>query len=238
MEDVDYGVTAREEVWRDGKVVLYRFVGEQAPTRRTPLLIVYALVNRPYMVDLQADRSLVQKLLALGQDVYVLDWGYPDRSERFQTLEDYLLRYIDGAVDALRARSGGPVDLLGICQGGVFALCYAALRRQKLGKLITMVTPVDFQTADNMLSHWARQVDVDLLVDTLGNIPADLMNASYLMLKPFRLNVQKYVGLLDILDDKAALEDFLRMESGSSIRRTWRARRSAISSSSSTRPMA
>lgn len=108
VEDVDYGVTAREEVWRDGKVVLYRFVGEQAPTRRTPLLIVYALVNRPYMVDLQADRSLVQKLLALGQDVYVLDWGYPDRSERFQTLEDYLLRYIDGAVDALRARSGGP----------------------------------------------------------------------------------------------------------------------------------
>lgn len=212
VEDVDYGVTAREEVWRDGKVVLYRFVGEQAPTRRTPLLIVYALVNRPYMVDLQADRSLVQKLLALGQDVYVLDWGYPDRSERFQTLEDYLLRYVDGAVDVLRQRSGGPVDLLGICQGGVFALCYAALRRHKLGKLITMVTPVDFHTADNMLSHWARQVDVDLLVDTLGNIPADLMNASYLMLKPFRLNVQKYVGLLDILDDKAALEDFLRME--------------------------
>ena len=115
VEDVDYGVTAREEVWRDGKVVLYRFVGEQAPTRRTPLLIVYALVNRPYMVDLQADRSLVQKLLALGQDVYVLDWGYPDRSERFQTLEDYLLRYVDGAVDVLRQRSGGPVDLLGIC---------------------------------------------------------------------------------------------------------------------------
>lgn len=75
VEDVDYGVTAREEVWRDGKVVLYRFVGEQAPTRRTPLLIVYALVNRPYMVDLQADRSLVQKLLALGQDVYVLEIG-------------------------------------------------------------------------------------------------------------------------------------------------------------------
>ncbi len=212
VEDVDYGVTAREEVWRDGKVVLYRFVGETAPVQRTPLLIVYALVNRPYMVDLQADRSLVQKLLALGQDVYVLDWGYPDRSERYQTLEDYLLRYIDGAVDQLRARHDGPVNMLGICQGGVFALCYAALRQAKLANLITMVTPVDFQTPDNMLSHWARQVDVDLLVDTLGNIPADLMNASYLMLKPFRLNVQKYVGLLDILDDKEALQDFLRME--------------------------
>ncbi len=212
VEDVTYGATAREEVWRDGRVVLYRFVGSHAPRAARPLLIVYALVNRPYMVDLQADRSLVQRLLALGRDVYVLDWGYPDRSERYQTLEDYLLRYIDGAVDALGAASGGPVDMLGICQGGVFALCYAALRRQKLANLITMVTPFDFHTDDNMLSHWARQVDVDLLVDTLGNVPADLMNASYLMLKPFRLNVQKYVGLLDILDDRAALEDFLRME--------------------------
>lgn len=212
VEDVDYGATAREEVWRDGKVVLYRFVGDDAPVQRTPLLIVYALVNRPYMVDLQADRSLVQRLLALGHDVYVLDWGYPDRSERYQTLEDYLLRFVDGAVDHLQAQSGAPINMLGICQGGVFALCYAALRQHKLANLITMVTPVDFQTPDNMLSHWARQVDVDLLVDTLGNIPADLMNASYLMLKPFRLNVQKYVGLLDILDDKAALQDFLRME--------------------------
>lgn len=165
------------------------------------------------MVDLQADRSLVKGLLSHGQDVYVLDWGYPDRSERYLTLEDYLLRYIDGAVDHLRAQSGlEAVDVLGICQGGTFSLCYAALQRDKVRNLITMVTPVDFHTPDNMLSNWARMVDVDLFVDTMGNVPADLMNASYLMLKPFRLNLQKYVGLLDILDDKQALEDFLRME--------------------------
>lgn len=212
VEDVDYGVTEREEVWSDGKVKLYRFVGAQPPSGQPPLLIVYALVNRPYMVDLQDGRSLVQKLLAAGQDVYVLDWGYPDRSERFLTLEDYLLRYVDGAVDHLHARYGGPPNVLGICQGGVFSLCYAALRPHKVRNLVTMVTPVDFHTPDNMLSHWARHVDVDLFVDTLGNVPADLMNASYLMLKPFRLNVQKYVGLVDILDDRQALEDFLRME--------------------------
>ena len=75
-----------------------------------------------------------------------------------------------------------------------------------------MVTPVDFHTADNMLSHWTRGMDVDAFVDGLGNVPADLMNYCYLTLKPFRLNVQKYVGLTDILDDKHALEDFLRME--------------------------
>ncbi len=88
-----------------------------------------------------------------------------------------------------------------------------------------------------MLSNWARMVDVDLFVDTMGNVPADLMNASYLMLKPFRLNLQKYVGLLDILDDKQALEDFLRMESGSSIRPTSPAKPSANSSRCSTSAM-
>ena len=213
VAEVDYGATARREVWRDGRVVLYRFVGDRPPTARVPLLIVYALVNRPYMVDLQADRSLVQGLLNQGEDVYVLDWGYPDRSERYLTLEDYLLRYLDGAVDALCEQAGvQALDVLGVCQGGTFSLCYAALRPEKVRNLVTMVTPVDFHTDDNMLASWARAIDVDLFVDTLGNVPADLMNASYLMLKPFRLNLQKYVGLLDILDDKQALEDFLRME--------------------------
>ncbi len=213
VEDVHYGATARQEVWRDGKVVLYRFIGEKAPTAKIPLLIVYALVNRPYMVDLQEDRSLVKGLLALGQDVYVLDWGYPDRSDRFLELGDYIERFIDGAVDHLCRQSGlDAINVLGICQGGAFSLCHAALHPDKIKNLITMVTPVDFHTPDNMLSHWTRELDVDLFVEALGNVPADMMNACYLMLKPFRLNLQKYVGLVDILDDRKGIEDFLRME--------------------------
>ena len=133
MGDVDFGVTPREEVWRDGKVVLYRFKGEHAPTARVPILIAYALVNRPYMVDLQADRSLVKGLLARGEDVYILDWGYPDRSDRFLTLEDYIERFIGGAVDYLRDTHGLPsINLLGICQGGAFSLCYASLHPEKV----------------------------------------------------------------------------------------------------------
>ena len=213
MDDVHVGATAREEVWRDGKVVLYRYRGERAPSAKVPILVCYALVNRPYMVDLQSDRSLVKGLLERGEDVYIIDWGYPDRSDRFLTLEDYIERFLGGAVDHLRkAHALAAVNLLGICQGGVFSLCYAALNPKKVRNLITMVTPVDFHTADNMLSNWDREVDVDLLVDTLGNIPADMMNLTYLMLKPWRLFAQKYVGMIDILDDRKAMEDFLRME--------------------------
>ena len=213
VDNFDYGATQKQEVWRDGKTVLYRFVGPKAPTARTPILVSYALVNRPYMIDLQDNRSLVKGLLERGEDVYVLDWGYPDRSDRYLDLEDYVQRFIGGAIDHLRESHGASsINLLGICQGGVLALCYSALNPGKVRNLITMVTPVDFQTPDNMLSNWTRSMDVDLFVDTMGNVPADLMNWSYLMLKPFRLNLQKYVGMVDILDDAKAMEDFLRME--------------------------
>jgi len=211
--NIDYGATAREEVWRDGKVALYRFVGDRTPTARVPLLICYALVNRPYMVDLQSDRSLVKGLLERGEDVYLLDWGYPDRSDRFLTLEDYIERFLGGAMDHLRqSLQLDAVNLLGICQGGAFSLCYAALHPDKVNALMTMVTPVDFHTPDNMLSNWVRTLDVDTFVNTLGNIPADMMNLCYLTLKPWRLFVQKYIAMVDILDDRKAMEDFLRME--------------------------
>src|SRR5215467_5993524 len=213
LDDVGYGATDKEAVYREDKLVVYRFKGARQPTAKVPILIVYALVNRPYMVDLQSDRSLVKNLLEQGEDVYLIDWGYPDRADRWLTLDDYINGYIDRSVDAVARHTGNDkINLLGICQGGAFSLCYTSLHPDKVRNLITMVTPVDFHTPDNMLSHWMRGVDTDLFVDTLGNVPADLMNWCYLTLKPVRLNQQKYVGLVDILDNKAELENFLRME--------------------------
>ena len=213
VDDVEYGCTAKEEIWRDGKVVLYRFKGDKPPTAKVPLLIVYALVNTPYMVDLQSDRSIVRNLLAQGEDVYLIDWGYPDPSDRFVSMDDYINGWIRRSVDLVAKRHKlDAINLLGICQGGAFSLCFASIYPEKVKNLVTMVTPVDFHTDDNMLAGWTRAVDADLLVDTLGNVPGDLMNYTYLTLKPFRLNFQKYVGLVDLMDDKAELENFLRME--------------------------
>jgi len=200
-------------VYREDKVVLYHFKGDKKPTAKTPIMIVYALVNRPFMTDLQADRSLVRNLLAQGEDVYLIDWGYPDAADRYISLDDYINGYIRRSVDAVARRHGlKAINILGVCQGGAFSLCFASIYPEKVKNLITMVTPVDFHTPDNMLSHWTQGMDIDLFVDTLGNVPGDLMNWCYLTLKPFRLNHQKYVGLVDILDDKAELENFLRME--------------------------
>ena len=213
LGEVHFGATPKEAVYREDKLVLYHFQGERKPSAKVPLLISYALVNTPWMTDLQADRSLVARLLEQGEDVYLIDWGYPDLADRWLTLEDYIEGYLGRCIDVVRKRHGlEAINLLGICQGGAFSLCYAALHPEKLANLITMVTPVDFHTPDNMLSHWTREMDVDAFVDSLGNIPADLMNFCYLTLKPVRLNQQKYVGLVDILDDPKEVENFLRME--------------------------
>jgi polyhydroxyalkanoate synthase len=213
LDEVDFGCTEKEEVYREDKLVVYRFRGEREPTAKTPTLIVYALVNRPYMVDLQEDKSLVRNLLAQGEDVYLIDWGYPDLADRWLTLDDYINGYIRRSIDAVAKNAGvKKINVLGICQGGAFSLCFTAIHPHKVKNLITMVTPVDFHTPDNMLSNWTRNMDADLFVNTIGNVPADLMNWCYLMLKPMRLLQQKYVGMVDILDNKAELENFLRME--------------------------
>jgi polyhydroxyalkanoate synthase len=145
--------------------------------------------------------------------VFLIDWGYPDGADRFRGMDDYVLRYLPHCVDQVRqVTSCAQVNLLGVCQGGTLSLCYAALHPQQVRNLVTMVTPVDFQTPENLLSKWSEHVDLDLLAATTGNMPGEMLNALFLALMPFRLTSQKYVDLLDHIDEPQALENFLRME--------------------------
>ena len=213
LEGIDVGASAKDPVYEEDKMVLYRFRPRVEKPFRIPVLIVYALVNRPYMADLQEDRSLIRGLLNAGLDVYLIDWGYPDGADRYLSLNDYINGYIRRCVDHICEQHGlYSINLLGICQGGTFSLCFSAMHPEKVRNLITMVTPVDFQTPGNLLSHWAQKIDADLIVETLGNVPGELLNWTFLSLKPFRLTGQKYVDLVDLLDDSGKLKNFVRME--------------------------
>ncbi len=213
ISELEDSVSARDRVYEEDKTILYHYRPRVKKQNPVPLLIVYALVNRPYMTDLQEGRSMVQGLLDAGVDVYLIDWGYPDQGDCYLTLDDYVNIYIDQCVDVVRARHGvEQINLLGICQGGTLTLCYAALHQDKVKNMITTVTPIDFHTEDDLLSKMVRYVDADLLVDTEGNISGDDMNIVYLSMKPFQLMGQKYISLVDILDDADKLHNFLRME--------------------------
>ena len=213
LGEISTGVTPFEVVYEEDKLKLLHYEGKSAPTNKIPLLIVYALVNRPYMTDIQENRSTIKGLLDAGQDVYLIDWGYPDASDQYMTMDDYINGYLDRCVDEIRYQHKvDKINLLGICQGGAFSLCYSSLHPDKVKNLITMVTPVDFKTPDNMLSQWIQNVDIDQLVDTLGNIPGELLNWTFLNLKPYQLMGQKYLGMVDVMGDSQNLKNFMRME--------------------------
>jgi polyhydroxyalkanoate synthase len=206
------GCSEKDEVWRSEKLRLYRYRAIAGIPGAVPLLIVYALVNRPYMMDLEPDRSLIRGLLSRGLDVYLIDWGYPDGADRFTTLEDYVEGQLLGCIEEIsRVRRLDALNVLGVCQGGVLSLCFAALHPKRVRNLITMVTPVDFHTSADLLSKWARKIDIDAWVGR-ANVAGDVLNQLFLALMPFRLSHQKYVELLRGEPDPARIENFMRVE--------------------------
>jgi len=212
---VTVGCSAKRAIFRCGKTTLYEYLPlatAAPPPCREPLLVCFALVNRPYVLDLQPDRSLVRRLLEAGLRVYLIDWGDPDDAERRMDLTDYVEGHLGACVQHVRqAHGGAALNLLGVCQGGVLALCYAALHPDDIARLITLTTPVDFHAGENLLARWVRGLDTALLA-ACGNVPGEVLNALFLALMPLRLTQEKYVRLLTGRPDQRAVEDFVRME--------------------------
>lgn len=213
MRDFEVDNSVKTEVYREDKVRLFHYEPLAEQTCKVPVLICYALVNRYYMMDLQSDRSLIGNLLRSGLDIYIIDWGYPSKMDQFLTMEDYIQGYLNSCVDFVSNETGhDQINLLGVCQGGTFSTIYTALNPDKIKNLVCMVSPIDFRSTDGLLNLWAQDLDVDTLVDTYGVIPGWFMNYGFLMLKPFQLIIDKYVSMLDIMHNREALSNFVRME--------------------------
>ncbi len=211
--DTDLAKTPFEVVYQEDRVKLKHYLPRTNSRIHTPLLITYALINRETMLDLQPGRSVVERLLDHGIDLYMIDWGYPTRKDRFLGFDDHINGYMDNIIDFIRHhRQIEKVNLMGICMGGTFSVIYAALHPQKVKNLVTTVTPTHFDTDKGLLHLWMKRIDVDRMVDTFGNLPADLMNFGFLLLNPARLMIDKYVGFMDHMDDQAFTENFIRME--------------------------
>jgi polyhydroxyalkanoate synthase len=213
VKDVDIAITPKEVVWEDGKVRLYHFTRSEPVQAKTPVLIIYALVNRWEMMDLQPNRSFIRKMLSEGLNTYVIDWGYPTKVDRYKTMEDYILGNINDCVDFVRKAHGlDQINILGVCQGGTFSLIYSSIFPEKVKNLVTLVTPVDFDNEEGLLFKWAKDMDVDAIVDGFGGIvPGDFLNTGFDLLKPMN-KTRKYMNLPSTMRDKARLMNFLRME--------------------------
>jgi len=213
--DTAIATTPYEVVYQEDRVKLKHYypVLPKNKLMKTPLLVVYALINRETMLDLQPGRSIVQNFLNDGIDLYMIDWGYPTRKDKFLTIDDHVNGYMDNIVDFIRQQHNLPkINLMGICMGGSFSVMYSALHPEKIKNLVTTVTPTNFDTDQGLLHIWMKNVDADRMVETFGNMPGDIMNLGFLLLNPARLMIDKYVGFLENVDNKTFVENFVRME--------------------------
>lgn len=213
IKEVEIGSTPKTQVYSEDKLTLYRYDRDSKPTCKTPVLIVYALVNTYKMLDLQPDRSYIKNLLDAGLDVYLIDWGRPTKMDRYLSMDDYINGYIDHCVNFIQVENHlSKINLLSVCQGGTFSLIYAALYPDKIKNCVTHVTPVDFSINEGLLFKWAKEIDFKFLVDSYdGLVPGSFLNDGFEMLKPM-MKFQKSSGLINSLEDKTKLTNFLRME--------------------------
>ena len=206
--------TPADVVYSEDKMKLlhYHSLLDKKNVHPTPVLIVYALINRYIMLDLEPGRSFIQNLLNEGLDVYLIDWGYPTGADRYLGLDDYINYYMDTALEWIQSETRvKQINLMGVCMGGTFSVIYNALHPEKVKNLIALATPTEFDIDDAGLFLWAKGFDVDTAVEGLGNLPGDLANILYLLVTPVA-TVNKYIQFLESVENPKFVSTFLRME--------------------------
>jgi poly[(R)-3-hydroxyalkanoate] polymerase subunit PhaC len=210
------GVTPSESVYEEDRLQLRHFKGNGKPKHRTPLVFVYALVNRPYILDLKKGRSVVANFVDRGFDTYLVDWGVPQSADRHLTLDDYINGYMVNVMDFLRERTGSEqVNVLGYCMGGTMSTMFTALHQDCVKNLMLLAAPIDFATKDGLLNIWTREeyFDVDRFVDTFGNCPPQFLQALFLLLRPVGNLIEKPINFYEHMHEEKFIDDFLTTES-------------------------
>ena len=207
------GATPKDVLIERGTMRLYHYHPRVDDVYRIPVLLVMATTNRGFIFDLAPGQSLVEYLLDRGFDVFMLDWEAPRPHEKTLTLESYVLDFLPSALARIRAETGEPAaSVIGYCFGGVLSLLHTALHPGAVANLATFTTPIDFTHMD-MFQAWSdrRFFDVDRLVDTFGNVPGDMLYASFDMLRPAARTAGN-VRLFDNLWDDDYVKSFRMFE--------------------------
>ncbi|MDB5108110.1 MAG: Polyhydroxyalkanoic acid synthase [Candidatus Binatus sp.] len=186
-DDLTLGVTPKDTIHKRGTLSLHHYRPLTDEIYRVPIVLVMSLVSKYYILDLAPGQSFIEFLAKQGYDVYLIDWGVPRPEDSHLKLEDYVLDFMPDCIAKIREDSGEPdISMIGYCMGGMLALMYAALHpKGSLKNLVCLTTPVNFEGM-GLMRQWTdpRYFDVDKIVNALGNVPPELISASFDMLRP------------------------------------------------------
>jgi polyhydroxyalkanoate synthase subunit PhaC len=205
--------TPKTLIWTLNKAKLYRYVPVVPAEKRhkVPLLLVFAIMNRPHVLDLRPGHSFVEYMRDRGYDIYLLDWGAPAPEDKDLKFDDYALEYLPRVIRKLKSVSGSQqFNMLGWCLGALITTLYAASRpNDGLKDLILLTAPLDFtdKTAGGF-ARWtsSKEFDPDRIVDAFGNVPGELIDYGAKALKPVENFVGTYLNLWDRIDDPKVVE--------------------------------
>ncbi len=181
------GLTPKDVIHKRGTLNLYHYHPQSDEIYRVPILIVMATTNKAYVLDIAPGQSFVEFLLRKGYDVFVIDWDAPRPEEKRLGLDDYTQDFIPDCIRRVQEETGEEdVTIVGYCMGGVLSTIYAATHADgPLKNLICFTTPINWSEM-GLFSAWSerKHFDVDRLVDMVGNVPPDLIQTSFDMLRP------------------------------------------------------
>ncbi|MGN6709910.1 MAG: class III poly(R)-hydroxyalkanoic acid synthase subunit PhaC [Candidatus Nitrosocosmicus sp.] len=213
IENIKTGLTEYEIIRETPlfRLLHYKPIKEQA--YESPVLIVYALINKSYIFDLQENRSWVRNLLDQGLNVYLLDWKSPSKLDKFTTIDDYVNYFIYECVEQIKKiENVKQISLQGYCMGATMSLMYTSLYQKNIRNLITIAPVVDTAKDKSVIKNMAQFMDVDKVLSQHENFPVEFLYLVFSILKPFKQNVNKYFNLFDNLEDQKFVQNFLRIE--------------------------
>jgi poly[(R)-3-hydroxyalkanoate] polymerase subunit PhaC len=196
----------------DRPIITTTTATEEEKSSPPPVLVIYAFINRHYILDLLPEVSVVRNLLNQGLDVFAADWGTPSSYDKSLTIGHFVNRYIDKSVDFIRKISkSDKVSLFGYCWGGDLALMYASLHPKKVNSLVTVATPGDFDLDNSLLSVWTKALKQDYLLDAFGNLPGMVLNAAFILRNPIEYG-HKYFHFFEQPRDLESIAEFFATE--------------------------
>jgi len=212
---VQVGTAPHAVVLSEGTHRLLHYRRETPAVHAEPVLLCYALINRPYILDLQPDKSVVVQYLRRGFDVYMIDWGVPTDADRTLGVDHYVSGFLARAIDLIRARhAGAKVHLTGYCMGGTLAALRTAIDPEPIRTLTLLAAPIDFGAGGALLGLWTdpKVFDVDALLAGYGNCPAWFLQWCFLLMNPIRNFVDKAIALYEQMDDPRSVTSHFALE--------------------------
>jgi poly[(R)-3-hydroxyalkanoate] polymerase subunit PhaC len=192
-------VTPYRVVFETGKVRLRYYPAASHRAHRIPIVLVYALIKRPFILDIQKGRSVIEHLTRAGFDVYLTDWIPPNATDTWRGFDAYVNGDLDRAVRYVRAVTRrSQVTVMGYCFGALLSLIYTALHPENVRNLVSMTTPFDMGVREipiyNIVDKMSEEA-VELVTRLYGNCPAWMVQSFFTAMAPAHHAIDKYVGL-------------------------------------------